>query len=298
MNTSVGNLSKFFDSIENGTVRLNFVPVIELRDSVAHIYGIECKLNWPEHENVNLESMFKLIEKNGLAPIVDQYFADLALEEINSSALLNTRKDIVFIDACIDSFSTSSFLEHIIQRSNALNFDLSRLVISIQERYPSENFPEQLKLIQHATQYGIKFCGTLAGDSLSRTQLMLGNEFMFMKIDTDLVQSTCEHPRTEQYLHNFYDTALNQQKTVVACGVNNEHTFISMRANGYRMFTGNFFSSELAKVELEQLLKHWRNREIQLSSRTEQSAKVGILHFPTSDELGKNSQVIAWPKAR
>lgn len=297
MNTSVGNLSKFFDGIENGTVGLTFLPVIELHDGVAHIYGVECKLHWPQHEDVNLESVFKLIEKNGLAHIVDQYFADLALEEITSSALLNARKDAVFITACIDSFTTSAFLERLLQRSNALNFDLNRLVISVKERYPSEKFAEQLKLIQHAAQYGIKFCGTLAGETPNRTELMLRDEFPLMKIDSSLVQRSCEHSRTEKYLHNFYDAAMNQQKTVIACGVNNEHTFISMRANGYQAFTGDFFSSELTKPELERLLHYWRNRPIHLSSRTEQSVERGVLHFPSSDELGNNSQIIAWPKA-
>ncbi|MCH8493536.1 MAG: EAL domain-containing protein [Idiomarina sp.] len=232
MNTSVSTLSKFFDAIEHGSVGLKYLPVIELVEGVAHIHGIYCQIHWPHYETINIDSMFRLIEKNGLGTIVDQYFADIALEEIATSKTLSTRDDRVFISAYMDSFNNSKFLEHIVQRANELKFDLSRLVISVQEHYPNEQSTQHIELIQHAMKYGIQFCGVLGKQSSTRTELILGNEFSFLRIDSALVQEVGTNSRIEKYLHNYYDTAHNLQKTVVACGIDNEHTFIAMRANG------------------------------------------------------------------
>lgn len=298
MNTSVSNLSKFFDAIENGSISVKYLPVIELVDGVAHIHGIYCQIHWPHYETINMDSMFRLIEKNGLSTIVDQYFTDIALEEVATSKTLNSRHDHVFVSAYMDSFKTSKYLDHIVQRANELKFDLNRLVISIQEHYPNEQTTQQIKLIQHAAKHGIKFCGVLGKQNSTRTELVVSREFSFLKIDTALVQEVGTNSGTEKYLHNYYDTAHNLNKTVIACGIDNEHTFIAMKANGYTKFTGSFFSDALTKRELERLVQYWCNRPIHLSSRAQQSAKLGVLHFPSSDDLHSNSHVIAWPKAR
>lgn len=296
MSRNVHNLSLLVDAMENHEIALKFRPIVEINDSKASIFGIHVEPEWPNKDEIDYESVFQLVEKNRLSAFFDYYFIDLAIETIISIEHLRHDSSLVYVTACLDSFSTSELIDKVIAKARETEFDLSRLVLCLRDRIPSSKYTTHMETIRSAVSQGIKFCGVHTHDYPIRTDFLLLDEFSQIKVNSTLTHLLSGTPLAERYLHNFYDTARNLNKEVIVFGIDTERYLISMRANGYHLMAGDYFSEALRSHELSSVMAHWQNQSAHLVCRSEFKERAGLFQNKQLKDLSSEPRVLVWPK--
>ncbi|TRW50211.1 EAL domain-containing protein [Aliidiomarina halalkaliphila] len=295
MVTPVANMAVLFEAIEEDSVSLFFEPVVRVSQAATSLYALHCgidakSLNFSEQE---LECVLSTAERHGLSGVIDQHCIRLAMREFAGSSVLSMEPKLtLLITANLDSFSSPAIVRDMQKQANALNFDLSQLVICIIERSSSRMFSEQIDVMREAIELGIRFCGVHTKAFPTRIDFLLQKEFTLLKINEDMVKEAITSQPMSKYFHNFYDSAHNLGKQVLIFGVESEQMLLCMRANGYEVLAGKYFSGPLSREQTEKMVLYWRNREIHVSLRTSRSHKLGLLHISALEDFSNDPRVV------
>ena len=233
----------------HGAIRVEFQPIVQLREDGVHLYGFEALSRGPRGTTMELPSvMFEYARRKGREIEIDR----LCLATAMASAALLPPGPIISVNVHGSTLcNTPRFADGLVQAALAYGIDPSRLMIEILEHRVSWVLEALHATLQELREAGVRIAVDDLGGGASNYRMFVDCRPDHVKIDRYIVHGCSGDRYRLASLRSIVALANACDAVPVAEGVENADDLAAVRALGIHCVQGWHFGRSRPASEID-----------------------------------------------
>jgi len=243
------------EAVSNHELFLVYQPIIDINTN--KVVGFEALVRWNHSERgfISPEEFISVAEETGIIVELGESVIAMACEKLSVFGQDNALKDL-YINVNVSSVQILSRTLDQVIRENIQKHQISpkQLNIEITESILIEDYKSALSFVRELKSMDIKIFLDDFGTGYSSLSYLHKFPFDAIKLDRSFISALNQSENNRAIVESIVLLADNLDIQIVAEGIETQEQLESIRAMGYQVAQGYFFSKPVAENELVEVL--------------------------------------------